>query len=296
MKTMESLDRAEPKKQLRTCKKCGAAKGLDEFYSNRGWKEMYGHDIWCKDCVRKCVTKDEIMQYFWENHREWNERIWDAAKAKAEKIAINNDVYNNSSDDVKRGILERLTCGQVPLVMGAFYQYKDTEASGKSLTYEEAKKNGEVIGYKDENIKQYSKKFNGYFKPAELEYLEEYYRGLENDFDLNDTNLRDIAKKLAKASMQADEAQDDYAAGRCDFTVVKDALAQFDMLSKSGNFAACKRKTDEKTGMSSWSELTYKLETTGHPCLRKIEWEPDDVDKTIAEFSYLVESLGLDRT
>lgn len=46
--------------------------------------------------------------------------------------------------------------------------------------------------------------------------------------------------------------------------------------------------------MGSWAELTYKLETSGHPCTRKIEWEPDDVDKTFAEFRYIVEALGLD--
>ena len=94
--------------------------------------------------------------------------------------------------------------------------------------------------------------------------------------------------------MLADTAQDNYAAGRCDFSVVKDALAQFDMLSKSANFAACKRKPGETSGMGSWSELTYKLETTGHPCTRKIKWEPDDVDRTIQEFKYIVEALGLD--
>lgn len=140
----------------------------------------------------------------------------------------------------------------------------------------------------------YSEAFNGYFKPHELTYLESYYKSLEEDFDLDTENLRDYARKLAKASMQADKAQDDYAAGRCDFSVVKDALAQFDMLSKSANFAACKRKPGDTSGMSSWSELTFKLETSGHPCTRKIEWEKDDVDRTIAEFKYIIEALGLD--
>ena len=75
---------------------------------------------------------------------------------------------------------------------------------------------------------------------------------------------------------------------------VKDALAQVDLLSKTGNFAACKKKPGDTTGLSSWSEITLKLETTGHPCTRKIEWEPDDVDKTINEFRYLAEALSLD--
>lgn len=162
------------------------------------------------------------------------------------------------------------------------------------MSYQEAKEQGLIIEEKDPNVKVYSEVFNGYFKPDEVKYLETYYTNLENDFNLDTENLRDYARKLAKASMLADKAQDNYAAGRCDLSVVKDALAQFDMLSKSANFAACKRRPGENGGMGSWAELTYKLETSGHPCTRKIEWEKDDVDRTIAEFKYLVEALGLD--
>jgi hypothetical protein len=117
---------------------------------------------------------------------------------------------------------------------------------------------------------------------------------LESDFELNDISLRDNAKKLAKASLLVDKVQNDYMAGRCDFSVVKDAVAQYDLMMKTGNFAACKRKPGDKGGMGSWAELTMKLETTGHPCTRKIEWPKDDVDRTIEEFRYIVESLGLD--
>ena len=179
--------------------------------------------------------------------------------------------------------------------MFTMYTYEPHVRNGKDIPYEDAKKEGLIISdTRDRDIKVYSKEFNGYFKKAELEYLHDYYEGLEHDFDLNDTNLRDIAKKLAKASLQADKAQDDYMAGKCDFSVVKDALSQFDLLSKSGNFAACKRKPGEDGGMSSWSELTMMLETTGHPCTRKIEWPKDSVDEVIEEYRHIVEALELD--
>ena len=178
--------------------------------------------------------------------------------------------------------------------MSTYYKYIDPTKNSKSLSYQEAKENGEILLKEDPNAKVYSEAFNGFFKPAELKYLETYYSSLENDFDLDTENLRDYARKLSKASLLADKAQDDYAAGKCDFSVVKDALAQFDMLSKSANFAACKRKPGDNGGMGSWAELTYKLETSGRPCTRKIEWDPDDVDRTINEFRYIVESLGLD--
>jgi len=246
--------------------------------------------------VNKCGNKEEVREYFWENNRKWDDKIWDAATVKAEKQASANSVYQKTSEERRERILDRLTCQTIPSVMGPFYIYEDHSKDGRMMTFSEAKKEGLVLEEKpkDRDIKIYSKEFNGYFKQSELEYLHDYYSGLESDFDLNDTNLRDIAKKLAKASLQADKAQDDYMAGKCDFTVVKDALAQFDLLSKSGNFAACKRKPGENGGINSWSELTYKLETTGHPCVRKIEWEKDDVDAVIDEYRHIVESLGLD--
>lgn len=292
--TIESKPRRPAKRPTKLCLRCGRVKELNDYYSNRDWEEQLGKDVWCKECVNRCTEKDEIREYFWENHREWNERIWELAKKKAESLAAQNTTYQKASEERRQLILDRLTCQQVPAVMSPHYKYYDPTKDGKAVSYQEAKSNGTIIQEEDANVKVYSEDFNGYFKPAELRYLETYYQSLENDFDLDTENLRDYARKLSKASLLADKAQDDYAAGRCDFGVVKDALAQFDMLSKSANFAACKRKPGEAGGMGSWAELTYKLETSGHPCTRKIEWEPDDVDRTIMEFKHIVEALGLD--
>lgn len=281
--------------ETKLCLKCGRVKPISEYYANRDWEDQLGKDIWCKECVNRCSNKDEVREYFWENHREWDDRVWQKAGERAEKLASNNTVYQKANDDRRKTILERLTCQQVPAVMALYYHYVENGKDGKTTSYAEAKANGKIKEEIDPDIKTYSEEFNGYFKPSELAFLENYYKGLETDFDLSDTNLRDIARKVAKASLQADKAQDDFMAGRCDYSVVKDAMSQFDLLSKSGNFAACKRKPGDNAGMNSWSELTLKLETTGHPCTRKIEWPKDDVDKTIEEFKYIIEALGLDQ-
>ena len=182
-------------------------------------------------------------------------------------------------------------CSEVYAVCRSYTEHQCPDVSGS----QEA---GHVTEDKpdtpDPNVKTYSEEFSGYFKPDELKYLEEYYRQLENDFELSDVNLRDTAKKLAKASLQADRVQDRYMSGQATLQDVKDAVTLFDLLSKSGNFSASKRKPGDKGGIGSWSELTYQLETTGHPCTRKIEWPKDDVDRTIEEFRYIVQSLGLD--
>lgn len=294
MSIIESKSKTAQEK-FKRCTRCGKKVPLKDFYVNKDWQEQEGKDAWCKECVNKCGNKEEILEYFWENRRKWDDKIWTSAETKASKQASSNSVYQKTSDERRERILEKLTCQLIPSIMFTMYTYEPHIRNGKDIPYEDAKKEGLIISdTRDRDIKVYSKEFNGYFKKAELEYLHDYYEGLEHDFDLNDTNLRDIAKKLAKASLQADKAQDDYMAGKCDFSVVKDALSQFDLLSKSGNFAACKRKPGEDGGMSSWSELTMMLETTGHPCTRKIEWPKDSVDEVIEEYRHIVEALELD--
>lgn len=291
-KTSKMRGAAPPPTKI--CSKCKQTKLLTNYYSNRDWTEQLGKDIWCKDCVSRCATKDELREYFWENNREWNEKLWTGARKKAELAANKNTTYQRAFDDTKRNILDRLTCQNVIKSMQINYKFEDHSKDLNVQTYQEAKEEGQVIEEKpDPNIKTYSEEFNGYFKPDELKYLEEYYRQLENDFELSDVNLRDTAKKLAKASLQADRVQDRYMAGQATLQDVKDAVTLFDLLSKSGNFSASKRKPGDKGGLGSWAEISFYLESNGHTMQRKIEWPKDDVDKTIDEFRYIVEALDL---
>lgn len=295
MKSAKVRNAAPPVTKI--CSKCKQTKLLREYYSNRDWTDQLGKDVWCKDCASRCATKDELRQYFWENNREWNEKLWSSARKKAELAANQNTTYQNAFEPTKKNILDRLTCQNVLKGMQLNYKFVDHTNDINVQTYEEAKESGHITTEDEEedpNVKNYSEEFNGYFKPDELKYLEEYYHQLENDFELSDVNLRDTAKKLAKASLQADKVQDKYMAGQATMQDVKDAVALFDLLSKSGNFSASKRKPGDKGGMGSWSELTFQLESSGHPCTRKIEWPKDDVDRTLEEFRYIVQSLGLD--
>lgn len=293
--TIESKARkskAAPKPS-RICIKCGRTKELDGYYSNRDWEEQLGKDIWCKECVGKCADRETIKEYYWENHRDWDERVWQAAIKKAEKLLADNAMYQKSGEDRRKMLLDRLAAQQVPTVSTPYYKYVDNSKSGCN-SYAEAKAKGQVSAEADENEKVYDEFFNGYFTKRDLAYLETYYKRLEEDFTFDNENLRDYAKKCARASLQADKAQDDYAAGRCSFADVKDALAQFDMLSKSANFAACKRKAGDNSGLTSYSELSYKLETTGHTMQRQVKWDEDDVDRVINHFRHLAAAMNFD--
>lgn len=282
--------------ETKLCLHCKQVRKLSDFYSNRDWIDQAGKDVWCKTCVTQLKTKDEMREYFFENHRKWDERIWDNARKKASMQAVKNTVFQKASEDRREAILEALTCQQVPTIMQIHYAYVDNSQDINVNTYEEAKEAGRIIDItpkKDPNVKTYNAFFNGDFKPAEIEYLEDYYKGLERDFVLSDISLQDNAKKLAKAALTADKIQNDYLAGRCSIQDLNNAIAQYDLLMKTGNFAACKRKAEDKGGVGSWAEIAFYLETNGYPMTRKIEWPKDDVDKTIEEFRYIVEALDL---
>ncbi len=297
MRTAKTRNPAPPVTKI--CSKCNQTKHLASFYSNRDWTEQLGKDVWCKDCANRSATKDELREYFWENNREWNEKLWTSSRKKAELAANKNKTYQNAFDETKKGILDRLTCQYVLKAMQINYKFVDNSKNINVQSYQEAKEDGQITSESEEedpDVKKYSEEFNGYFKPDELKYLHEYYAGLERDFELSDTNLIDIAKKLAKASLQADRVQDRYMAGQATMQDVKDAIALFDLLSKSGNFAACKRPPGDKGGLGSWGELSLYLETHGHPMTRKIEWEKDDIDKIIDQYRHITTAIGLDQT
>ena len=277
------------------CPICKQRKDLDAFYSNPEWAEEQGRDKWCKECFSKMTAKANVKEYFWENRREWNDGIWTQAEKLAERKLEKNAMYQKSAEDRRKILLERTTVQCIPNVLSPNYKFIIL-ASGKNyVSYNEAVATGQVdIEDDDPNAKEYNDFFNGYFTKRELDYLQNYYDKLEEDFSFDNENLRDYAKKCARASLQADKAQDNYAAGRCSFADVKDALAQFDMLSKSANFAACKRKTGESSGLTSWAETTLYLETHGYCKENKVEWPEDVVDRVIGNLQHTVKSLGLD--
>ena len=295
VKTAKQRNAAPPATKI--CSQCKQTRVLTDFYSNRDWTEQLSKDIWCKSCVSQCVTKDDLRKYFWENNRAWNEKLWESSKKKAELALNKNKTYQKAFEETKKNILDRQTCSNVIKSMQINYKFEDHSNDINVQSYEDAKEAGHITEKEpesqDPNVKTYSEFFNGFFKPDELKYLEDYYRQLENDFELSDVNLRDTAKKLAKQSLICDQIQDKYAAGKATIADVRDAMTLFDLLSKSGNFSASKRKPGDKGGMGSWSEITFYLESNGHTMQRKVEWPKDDVDKTIDEFRHIIEALDL---
>lgn len=283
--------------ETKVCIKCGAEKKLSEFFANREWKEQSGKDAWCKDCVSKLATKEEIKEYLWENNKEFTGKLWDDAMKKAIALAEENATFRKSSEERKARMLERLAAQQISSVIqtGGNYRFVDNKKRSGGKTYAEAKEAGEIVEEEDPSKKKWSDEWCGNFTDREIRWLDAYYRKLSQDGKLEfDATQDDYAHKIAHQSLLYNKAISDYAAGRCDYSVVKDAATVFDNMNKSANFAACRKKSDDDNNKLAVAEIAQYLESHGHPCTRKVEWPKDDVDMCIAELHHIIRAVGLD--
>lgn len=170
-----------------------------------------------------------------------------------------------------------------------FYKYVDN-----CVTYPSTNPNSADIPSEAEERKrmEYSKKWHGYFTPEQIEILEETLEQYERDFDLSDVSLQDYAMKVTKASFHADQVYDLMRRGEATISEYKDAQRIFDDLSKSSNFAACKRKPGEQQGMGSLGEIILRIESTGKLNFEGDIWPQDSVDAAIAEYRHALVAAG----
>lgn len=269
--------------ETKICHKCGSEKTLSEYYSNRNWEAEQYTDIWCKDCVNDCKTLKDIKRYYFENNKIWDDRVWTAAQKKAEKLAQANAAFTKLSDDKKAIAIERLTCQQVPTCMQTYYKFEDHEGQEYIET-----ENNDVTP----NLKKWNAEWYGSFTKRELEYLNNRYSEITSGKEI-DSTTEGYIRKICKQDLLCNKLLDDFAAGKCEYSVVRDAHNVYDMLNKSCNLAACKKKEDGDASVLSVSEISKYLEEHGYVMTRKIEWPQDDVDRVIAEFSHTVtEAIG----
>lgn len=147
---------------------------------------------------------------------------------------------------------------------------------------------------KDKEVEKatYSKIWRGYYTPSQIEELEHEYANLEEDFVLDNTNIRDYARKVAKASFNSDIAYEKYRRGEIPFKEYKEAMELFDSLSKSANFAACRRKPGESTGLGTIGEIFLRVELSGELNTSNYDFPEDQVDAILNDLYHTVRSIG----
>lgn len=280
------------------CIKCNRVLPLGSFYPNKQWVAQSYRDAWCRDCTNKhCNDKDSLMQYCSQNNRRFSLSCWEKAKDKAGGAVANNaDYVSPKTTTAKREkILEKTTVNQYFSMMNLipFYTYIDNiDENGMYI----GDASSEVVEEEvDERLIKptYSRVWRGTYTPEQIEMLDEQYAKLENDFELDDENRRDYARKVIRASFNADIAEDKYRRGEISLKEYKDAASLFDNLSKSSEFAACKRKPGETTGMGSLGEIILQIELSGALNNRKDEFEQDQIDAILNDYYHAFVAAGI---
>lgn len=74
----------------------------------------------------------------------------------------------------------------------------------------------------------------------------------------------------------------------------KEAQSIFDNLSKSANFAACRRRAGDSAGLGSLGQIVARIEQMGELQTPKVKFPPDDIDKILQDFLHVISAVGLD--
>ena len=103
---------------------------------------------------------------------------------------------------------------------------------------------------------------------------------------LDDVNIQDYARKVAKASLEADTRYNNMRIGKCTSKEWKEAQDMFDGLSKSANFAACQKKDRGSAGNEVLCEIIQNIEIHHRADMPQVFFPPDDIDRIIADFAH----------
>lgn len=240
------------------CLKCSRVLPLGDFYPNKKWTAQGYRDTWCRECAAKyCKNKEQVIQYCYENNRVWKESFWDSATKKAMHIlATHPDYVNPKITSAKRRELEEQVASRqffTMINMANVYDFVENVKSDGTLVPQGSLMDDDEAQPREKVV--YNHKWRGSFTESQIRALEEIYEQYEEDFVLDNVNIRDYARKVAKASLNADIAEDRMRRGEISASDYKEAQKIFDDLSKSSNFAACKRKPGEASGMGSLGDI-----------------------------------------
>ena len=276
------------------CVKCNRILPLEKFSGNKLWASQQYRDAWCTECARDfCKDKETVKEYCFANNRKFKDKAWEAACKKAAYDLNTNKIWLNpltSQEDKDRE--------QALAQARAFLVIKN---NAYAYEYEEniravAPTNDAVIHEftEEKDRPYYDKVWQGYFTPEQIEWMEEKYAQYSEDFVLDTINLQDYARKVIKASLNADLAEDRMRRNQGSPDEYAKAQKIFDDMSKSANFAACKRKPGESAGMGSLGEIILRLETQGYLDENPYTFPDDDIDKVIQAYRYTLQSIGME--
>lgn len=259
------------------CSECHRQLTLDNYYNTNNILSGDGKASICKDCLKKKIDTNNI-QTVQEVLKSLDlPFLYDSWKRSIEKKPDNP--FGDYIRMANSGINEFKGCTWKDSVFEPQLDYDNTELN----------KNIDQLNYEDSK-KIYSKEWHGFYTQYEIDYLDDYLKGLKNDFKIVTTNHKDYAKKICQASLAVDKAFQDMS--NCVSGAdkkYKDLQETFDKLSKSAQFSESQRGIND-VSLGCFGVIFDKIEQkqwiTKHSPIDR-----DDYDKLIDYFSTIKQSI-----
>lgn len=293
----------KPPVEKKLCLKCDKILPLEKFYANSLWTEQNGRDSWCKDCVQShCNDEVTLREYCFYNNRRYSPAHFEEAKVKAKYYLNSDKEYLNPRTTKRRReeMIDKEATRQFFAVMNlkTYYSYFANVRNDLPIpAFHADNQDGMKIPApteKEDDVLVYDSEWFGHYTKGDLRYLNDYYQKLTESFEINDPSRVDYARKMCRASLEADKAFNAYREGTGNRQDWEKALAVYDMLNKSAAFAASSKKKDVSIvdSIDSLSELILAIEQTGALLPVEPDYFPDDnVDKVYKQFLHTMKAI-----
>jgi len=286
MATQKPKTKVKIKRNEITCTKCGLIKtsNISNYFKTENplYNEFFPT---CKDCI---YEEYNLMLTKGSNMREATIKICEML----DRPFINDvffSTYDNQKDSKKfLGLFLKNSSMQQWRKQGLL-RYKDSIF--ETITSNVNSNSEELLDlYNNKEDKKYSKQWVGDYTQSDIEYLDNYLRGLHTDFKIVTENHKDYAKKIAKASLHMDRCFQDMLLNipQSDKRY-KDARETFDTLSKSAQFSEQTRGQND-VSLGCFGVLFERVEQKKWIPLH-VPLEKDDYDKMIEYFSTINKSI-----
>ena len=138
----------------------------------------------------------------------------------------------------------------------------------------------------------WSDEWGGLYQRRELRYLNDYYARLQDEFVLDNVNREDYARRVAMASLDANNKYQRMRQGTGTAEDWQKAQNVFDTMSKSASFAESQRKEVANTSMNALSTIIMDIELNHHNECPKVKFEKDDIDLILRDFGFTGEAIS----
>ena len=183
---------------------------------------------------------------------------------------------------------EEIAAAQGPLKLGvdAPPRPQVSASAGSYLQDQLDKEQNEFEGLSDEDKTYLRMKWGSSYHPEEWVQLEQFYKEMEQSFDIQTASQIDTLKFICKTSLKMHHAID-----MDDVEAFQKYSKVYDSLMKAGKFTAAQNKDDEHGIIDSLGELFALCEKAGYVERFYVTQPNDKVDETINDMKRYTKEL-----